>query len=111
MVRPPSAISGFSVDYYDEEILPSMLMKKLNKISESRKWDAVLMDEAQTFFSSWLKAGVKALKDPENGELSIVSNGNQSLYKRRGVTWKSIGIEAVGRTTNEKYNLDKKKLP
>lgn len=107
LIKPPRSISGFPVDYYYEEVLPPMLMEKLNKIPKWKKWDAVLVDEAQTFFPSWLKACVKGLKDPENGDLLIVSDGNQSLYKRNNFTWKSLGIKAVGRTVNKKYDLDK----
>jgi hypothetical protein len=90
----------------EDEILGSRLLEKLNK-KYSSKWDAVLVDEAQTFFPSWFKACVAALKDTENGNLLIVSDGNQSLFKRKGFTWKSVGIKAVGRTANKKYNLDK----
>ena len=100
-----SRMPGLAMD--DEyDILGSRLLDKLTQ-KYSSKWDAVLVDEAQTFFPSWFKACVAALKDTENGNLLIVSDGNQSLFKRKGFTWKSVGIKAVGRTANKKYNLDK----
>jgi len=102
----PLSSAGLSVDYSDD-LLGEMLVKKLNKTPISWKWDAVFVDEAQTFFPSWFKACVAALKDPENGDLLIVSDGNQSFYKRTNFTWKSVGIKAVGRTANKKYELDK----
>lgn len=104
-IKQPSS-AGLSVDYWDDW-LGEMLVNKLNKTPISRKWDAVFVDEAQTFFPSWFKACVAALKDPENGDLLIVSDGNQSFYKRSNFTWKSVGIKAVGRTANKKYELDK----
>ena len=88
-----SRMLGLAMD--DEyDILGSRLLDKLTQ-KYSSKWDAVLVDEAQTFFPSWFRACVAALKDTENGDLLIVSDGNQSLYKRQGFTWKSVGIKAV----------------
>jgi hypothetical protein len=62
------------------------------------KWDSVLVDEAHTFSPSWFRCCVAALKDPSHGDLMIVSDGSQSLYKRRKFTWNSVGIKAQGRT-------------
>ncbi len=102
----PSRMSGLSMDDCDD-IIGDILLEALNKLRQERKWDVVLVDEGQTFYSSWLKCCVAALKDQENGHLIIVADGNQSLYKRRGFTWKSVGIQAVGRTSYKKYHLDK----
>jgi superfamily I DNA/RNA helicase len=38
------------------------------------------------------------MKDPLNGELLIVGDGSQGLYKRNKVSWKQLGIQASGRT-------------
>ncbi|MBX9254383.1 AAA family ATPase [Desmonostoc muscorum CCALA 125] len=100
------AQSGFSTEYYDG-ILGDILLEKLNKIPKSQKYDAILIDEAQTFHPTWFKCCVAALKDPENGNLLIVADGSQSVYKRSNFTWKSVGIKAVGRTSNKRINLDK----
>jgi len=62
------------------------------------KWDSVLVDEAHTFSPSWFRCCVAALKDPSHGDLMIVSDGSQSLYKRRKFTWNSVGIKAQGRS-------------
>ncbi|HAG84529.1 MAG TPA: DNA helicase II, partial [Cyanobacteria bacterium UBA12227] len=56
------------------------------------------MDEAHTFSPNWLQCCVAALKDPINGDLMIVADGSQSLYKRQSFNWKSVGINAQGRT-------------
>jgi len=102
----PARLPGLSVDYCDE-LIGDILLTKLISLPIHQKWDAVLVDEAQTFFSSWLKCCVTALKDSDNSNLMLVADGNQGLYKRRGFTWKSVGIKAVGRTTSKKYHLDK----
>ncbi len=62
------------------------------------KWDSVLVDEAHTFSPNWFRCCVAALKDPSNGDLMIVSDGSQRLYKRRKFAWNSVGIKAQGRT-------------
>ncbi|HEY9302280.1 MAG TPA: 3'-5' exonuclease [Phormidium sp.] len=104
MNKMPSPL-GLTMDYYDE-LIGELLLEKLRKLPIELKWDAVLVDEAQTFRFSWFKCCVAALKDPENGNLMIVSDGNQGIYKRQGFTWKSVGIKAVGRTRSKKFNLD-----
>ncbi|MCA1993851.1 MAG: AAA family ATPase, partial [Coleofasciculus sp. S288] len=102
----PARLPGLPVDYC-EELIGEILLEKLSSLPSNQKWDAVLVDEAQTFFPSWFKCCVAALKDSENGNLMVVADGNQNLYQRRGFTWKSVGIKAVGRTTNKKHQLDK----
>jgi hypothetical protein len=74
------------------------VLTALQQLSEESRWDSVLVDEAHTFTREWFLCCVAALKDPENGDLLVVSDGNQSLYKRAKFTWKSVGIKAQGRT-------------
>ena len=57
-----------------------------------------LIDEAHTFDQSWFPCCVAALKDLEEGDLLIVSDRNQGLYKRREFSWKSVGVKAQGRS-------------
>lgn len=81
-----------------DEVLGERLLEAIAKLTLEQKWDAILVDEAHTFSPSWFRCCVSALKDPENGDLIIVSDGSQSLYKRSIFTWKSVGIKAQGRT-------------
>ncbi|MFM2060713.1 MAG: hypothetical protein RLZZ507_383 [Cyanobacteriota bacterium] len=97
---------GFYTGFYDQ-ILGRILLEKLSKMRNFQKYDAILIDEAQTFDPSWFKCCVAALKDPHDGDLMIVADGGQSIYKRQNFTWKSVGVKAVGRTMNKKFNLDK----
>jgi len=73
---------------------------------ESRKYDAVLIDEAQDFGASWFKCALEAMKDPHDGDLTIVGDGAQGLYQKREFTWKDVGVNAVGRTLYRNLNLD-----
>ena len=65
---------------------------------DSKRFDTVLIDEAQDFDSTWFPCVLAAMKDPANGELLIVGDGSQGLYRRRKVSWKQLGIQAQGRT-------------
>ena len=78
--------------------LGETLLAHLQGLPERDRWDAVLVDEAHTFFQSWFTCCVAALKDREAGDLLIVSDRNQGLYKRAAFTWKSVGINAQGRS-------------
>lgn len=74
---------------------------------KARLWDAVLIDEAQDFEPSWFQCALASMRDPEEGDLVIVGDGSQRLYKRRRVSWKALGIRASGRTISARYDLDK----
>lgn len=73
----------------------------------ARIWDTVLIDEAQDFEPTWFQCALAAMKDPADGDLVIVADGSQRLYKRNGPSWKALGIKAAGRTISARYDLDK----
>jgi superfamily I DNA/RNA helicase len=47
------------------------------------------------------------MADPLDGDLIVVGDGNQGVYRNREFTWADVGIQAVGRTINAKFDLDK----
>ena len=98
---------GHQGEFPDEAELGAMILNRLeSERREGRHFDGILIDEAQDFDESWFRCAVEALRDPENGDLLIVSDGAQQLYKRRSFTWKSVGIKAQGRVLNtRKYGL------
>jgi hypothetical protein len=71
------------------------------------RYDAVLIDEAQDWPSSWFQCAKLALKEPETGDLIIVGDGSQSLYRKRDFSWADAGIHASGRVINRKFDLDR----
>ncbi|MBW4462453.1 MAG: NERD domain-containing protein [Nodosilinea sp. WJT8-NPBG4] len=81
-----------------DALLGRKVLAALQQVPETERWDSILVDEAHTFTREWFECCVAGLKDPENGDLVVVSDGNQSLYKRSKFTWKSVGIKAQGRT-------------
>ena len=50
---------------------------------------------------------VEALKDGQDGDLLIVGDGNQGLYRNRSFTWNEVGVQAAGRTLHRNLDLDK----
>ena len=84
-------------DAYDQ-LLGEQLLSHLQQRPEQQRWDAVLVDEAHTFDQSWFPCCVAALKNSEDGDLLIVSDRNQGLYRRREFSWQSVGIKARGRS-------------
>lgn len=48
---------------------------------EAESYHAVLIDEAQDFAPSWFQCACAALKDPDDGDLIIVGDGSQGLYR------------------------------
>ena len=72
-----------------------------------RRYDAVLIDEAQDWPCSWFQCARLALKEPETGDLLIVGDGSQALYRKRDFTWADAGIHAPGRVISRKFDLDR----
>lgn len=88
----------FRSDEEYDKCLGERVLARIQQLPLEQKWDSVLVDEAHTFSPDWFLCCVAALKDPQNGDLLVVSDGSQSLYKRRKFTWKSVGIKAQGRS-------------
>ncbi len=82
----------------DSQLGERLLARLKEDARDSQAYDAILIDEAQDFDSTWYPCVLEAHKDPVNGELLIVGDGSQGLYQRRKVSWKKLGIQAQGRT-------------
>lgn len=99
--------AGFRPDETDDAY-GERLLASLNAGSrDSGRYDAVLIDEGQDWPRSWFRCAKLALKDPEGGDLLIVGDGSQSLYRARKFTWADAGVNAVGRTSNVRFDLDR----
>src|SRR5262249_51186606 len=74
---------------------------------DSRRFDAVLLDEAQDFERTWFECVKEAMKDPDDGDLLIVGDRQQGIYGAKTITWSSVGVKAVGRTIHSAFDLDR----
>lgn len=92
----------------DDEQLGNRLLELLSEGKEDyHSYDAILIDEAQDFHPIWFSCILLALKDPFDGDLLIVCDGNQGIRPVGAVSWKSLGIRAQGRTIHRTLNLDR----
>ncbi|MFO7907217.1 MAG: 3'-5' exonuclease [Planctomycetota bacterium] len=82
-----------------------MLDRLTRDARDVHRFDAVLIDEAQDFAPAWFECALKALKEQLDGDLVIVSDASQGLYRRIGVSWESLGIQARGRTISTRFDL------
>jgi len=80
------------------------LTENVKKLNVPPVYDMILVDEAQDFDPVWFSSLLTLIKDPEDGDFVIVGDGKQGIYKSRKITWKSLGIQAKGRTTYFKKN-------
>jgi len=72
----------------------------------SGQYHAVLIDEGHDFRPEWLKL-VTQMVDPHTNSLLLLYDDAQSIYERkrtRQFSFKSVGIQAQGRTTVLKIN-------
>jgi superfamily I DNA/RNA helicase len=96
-----SRILGEKIHYENEENDYYNLItdKALNKVNRGerriRPFDAILVDEAQDFNNGMLKT-ISGLLAPK-GDFIIALDPLQDLYRRKA-SWRSLGIEASGRT-------------
>lgn len=97
----------FRRDRNPEEFGRELLAKLEKGADRERVYDAVLVDEAQDFEPDWFRCLLAAMKDPENGDLVIVADGAQGLYRRSRISWSQLGIKARGRTHSRIYDLDR----
>lgn len=70
------------------------------------QYQAVLIDEGHDFEAAWLKLAAQMV-DPATNSLLLLYDDAQSIYQRRRAqqfSFKSVGIQAQGRTTVLKIN-------
>lgn len=69
------------------------------------QYGALLIDEGHDFKPDWLRLAVQML-DPESNQLLLLYDDAQSIYggKRKGFSFRSVGVSAAGRTKILKRN-------
>ena len=53
-------------------------------LPDGKKYDAVIVDEAQDFVDSWWTPVLRSLRDEEEGGLFVYSDENQRIFARFG---------------------------
>jgi superfamily I DNA/RNA helicase len=104
-----AADNGVSFDpETDEAEFGEALLEALGRGSpDARRFDGVLVDEAQDFEPAWFRCLLAAMRDPEAGDLFIVADGAQGLYRRSPLNWSQLGIQPCGQAGPGRYQLDR----
>ncbi|WP_296449128.1 DEAD/DEAH box helicase [Rhodoferax sp. UBA5149] len=99
----PGAVSR---DQYAEELVQRVIQGVDRKQIPSGQYQAVLIDEGHDFAPEWLRL-VTQMVDPTTNSLLVLYDDAQSIYERsrsKQFSFKSVGIQAQGRTTILKIN-------
>jgi len=89
-----------------DEMVDNVIRGVDRKQIPSGQYQAVLIDEGHDFAPEWLKL-VTQMVDPTTNSLLVLFDDAQSIYERarsKQFSFKSVGIQAQGRTTILKIN-------
>jgi hypothetical protein len=89
-----------------DEMVANVIRGVGRRLIPSGQYAAVLIDEGHDFQPEWLKL-VTQMVDPDTNCLLLLYDDAQSIYERkhsRQFSFKSVGIQAQGRTTILKIN-------
>ena len=67
-----------------EERLPVLMAERAAELPPERRFDALVIDEAQDFADGWWTPMVRCLRDEEKGGLFAYSDENQRVFARFG---------------------------
>jgi hypothetical protein len=70
-------------DFWERELAEQMAEVAAG-LPEGKRFDAIIVDEAQDFADHWWRPLMKALKDEETGGLYVYSDENQRIFARYG---------------------------
>ncbi len=93
-------------DGYWDDMVDKVIRGVDNKLIPSGQYEAVLIDEGHDFKAEWFKLVVQMI-DPHTNSLLVLYDDAQSIYDRgekRNFSFKSVGVQAQGRTTILKIN-------
>lgn len=100
---PPDGLGGSA---FAEDLVQRVITAVDRKQIPSGQYQAVLIDEGHDFAPEWLKLVVQMV-DPTTNSLLVLYDDAQSIYERartKQFSFKSVGIQAQGRTTILKIN-------
>ncbi len=92
--------------HYAEELPPAVIAGVDSGQIPRFQYGAVLIDEGHDFEPDWYKLIVQMI-DPQTNSLLVLYDDAQNIYgqaSRKKLSWKSLGVQAQGRTTILKLN-------
>lgn len=67
-----------------ERELAERMTERARELPDGKRFDAMIVDEAQDFADHWWQPLMAALRDPETGGLYVYSDENQRIFARFG---------------------------
>lgn len=92
--------------HYAKELPPAVIAGVDSGQIPRFQYGAVLIDEGHDFEPDWYKLIVQMI-DPNTNSLLVLYDDAQNIYgqaNRKKLSWKSLGVQAQGRTTILKLN-------
>lgn len=93
-----------------DDFFPALVQQVISGVDRGlippSQYSAILIDEGHDFEPSWFKLVVQMVA-PESNHLLVLYDDAQSIFQRssnRGFSFKSVGVQAQGRTTILKIN-------
>lgn len=103
---PKPNFNEFRGEAYIHELVRRVIAAVDQGIIPAGCYGAIMIDEGHDFQPEWLKLAAQMV-DPETNSLLVLYDDAQSIYEKRKqqkFTFKSLGIQAQGRTTVFKIN-------
>lgn len=72
-----------TVRFWEHE-LPATMAHLAEKLPLGKRFDAIVVDEAQDFADEWWRPLLACLRDPENGGMYVFSDEGQRVFERQG---------------------------
>lgn len=88
---------------YSEQLAQRVIQAVDRGLIPRGQYGAVLIDEGHDFQPEWLKL-VTQMVSPETSSLLVLYDDAQSIYRRKHFSFRSVGIQAQGRTTILRLN-------
>ena len=67
-----------------EHDLPATMLQLAAELPDGKRFDSIVIDEAQDFADSWWEPVLAALRDPESGGLYVFIDEGQRVFDRQG---------------------------
>ncbi len=102
----PQGNANAKGEAYWDEMVDKVIRGVDRQLIPSAQYEAVMIDEGHDFKPEWFKLVVQMV-DPRTNSLLVMYDDVQSIYRtgdRRNFSFKSVGVQAQGRTTILKVN-------
>ena len=81
---PDENVRTREVSQFFEHDLPATMLQLAADLPDGKRFDSIVIDEAQDFADSWWEPVLAALRDPEDGGLYVFIDEGQRVFDRQG---------------------------